>query len=472
MSLIKYTLFIDSLIVILRESGLCCSIGRIPSSPVGYADDLAACCVSERKLDGALKVVYQHGCKWRYTYNAKKSGIMVYGETPRANKHNSEVRVFKLGSDRVRERTSYDHVGVTACLFDEDISGITGRLSKARRALNAISGLGIRRNGLSVYTCNVIFWSIIVPIALFGCEVWILNDKAVEAVEAFQVYEGKRVQRLFRRSPNVCAFFGLGWIRLERLIEIKKLMFVRSILVLNVDDPSRDIFCRRLEDFLADRVFSLGNAYDSIVFDLLKTADTFGVLDEIVNMVRQGHFWPKGMWRKKLWERARALDAGFWRLEVRSYRNLDLLSGICDHPCYLVWWKISNSDHGMMRCCETMVKLLAHSSLLRVDDVRLKGRPLSARFCTFCQLAAPEDARHFVMECPRWQLLRNLLFGEITSIEDGSGQAILDAQCDVLLVLLGKTVEGFSPEQMHKVWCISARNISKMYIERIREGIG
>ena len=62
-------------------------------------------------------------------------------------------------------------------------------------------------------------------------------------------------------------------------------------------------------------------------------------------MVRQGHFWPKGMWRKKLWERARALDAGFWRLEVRSYRNLDLLSGICDHPCYLVWWKISNSDH-------------------------------------------------------------------------------------------------------------------------------
>ena len=114
MSLIKYTLFIDSLIVILRESGLCCSIGRIPSSPVGYADDLAACCISERKLDGALKVVYQHGCKWHYTYNAMKSGIMVYGETPRANKHNSEVRVFKLGSDQVRERTSYDHVGVTA----------------------------------------------------------------------------------------------------------------------------------------------------------------------------------------------------------------------------------------------------------------------------------------------------------------------------------------------------------------------
>ena len=58
-----------------------------------------------------------------------------------------------LGGDRVRERVSYEHVGVTACLYDEDALGIVGRLSKARRALNAISGLGIRKNGLSIHTC-------------------------------------------------------------------------------------------------------------------------------------------------------------------------------------------------------------------------------------------------------------------------------------------------------------------------------
>ena len=42
MSLIKYIAFINSLIVLLRNSGLCCSISRIPSLPMGYADDLAA----------------------------------------------------------------------------------------------------------------------------------------------------------------------------------------------------------------------------------------------------------------------------------------------------------------------------------------------------------------------------------------------------------------------------------------------
>ena len=253
MSLIKYTAFINSLVVLLKESGFCCDIRCIPSSPVGYADDLAACCLSERKLEGALSAVYQQGCKWRYAYIAKKSGVMVFGETPNANRHNAEVRVFMLSRDRVKERLSYDHVGVTTSLYDGDETGILVRLSKARRALNAISGLGICRNGVSVYTCGVIFWTIIVPIALFGCEVWVLSDKAVSALEALQVYAGKKIQRLFRRAPNICGFYGLGWIRLERLIEIKKLMFVHSILALGEDDPSRAIFCSRLEDFDRER---------------------------------------------------------------------------------------------------------------------------------------------------------------------------------------------------------------------------
>ena len=146
MSLIKYTAFINSLIVILQNSGPCCSIGRIPSTPVGYADDLAAACLSERMLEVALGLVYCHGLTWRYQYNAKESGIMIFGETKAANKHNAEVRHFSLGRDRVRERLSYDHVGVTLCLYLDDVSGVEGRLAKARRTFNAISGLGIRKN--------------------------------------------------------------------------------------------------------------------------------------------------------------------------------------------------------------------------------------------------------------------------------------------------------------------------------------
>ena len=472
MSLIKYTAFINSLIVSLNESGLCCSIRRIPSSPVGYADDLAACCLSERKLDSTLEVVYRHGCTWRYSYNAKKSGIMVFGETPGANRHNATQRNFKLGRDRVKERLSYDHVGVTACLYDEDISGIEGRLAKARRALNSISGLGIRRNGLTVQTCGTIFWSIIVPIALFGCEMWILTNKAVEAIESFQIYAGKKIQRLFRGAPNVCAFYGLGWVRLERVIEIRKLMFIRSLMMLGVDEPSRSIFCCRLEDYMRNIERSSENANDSIVFDMLNVATSFRMLNEVVDMARQGHMWSKDVWKKRVWEKARSLEDEYWRVSERCYRNLDLLSGICGQPRCTIWWEISSLDHGMMKCCESMVRLISHSSQLKMDDVRLKRLPIASRFCTLCDLSSPEDVRHFVMSCPRWQRDRTAMFSDIANIDDGSGRAILDMRCDVLLVLLGRSVDGFTYEQMCRVWYISAVHISRMYSERLREGIG
>ena len=272
--------------------------------------------------------------------------------------------------------------------------------------------------------------------------------------------------------PSVNSSCVLGWIRLERLVEIRKLLFVRSLMALNPDDPSRSIFCSRVNDFLGDRVASMMNQHGSIVFDILQVAITFGVLDEVTNMVRRGHVWSKYEWRKKIWEKARDLDACVWRVNERCYHNLDLLSGVCEHSECLIWWEIANNDYSMLNRCETIVKILSHSSMLRMDDVRLKGRPIAERFCTSCDLAAPEDARHFIMECPKLQALRSCMFDRLSSINDGSGQAILASQCDILLVLLGRPVRGFSDDQMVKFWCISATHITLMYNERLREGIG
>ena len=89
MSLIKYTVFINSLIVNLKNSANCCSIYRTPSTPVGYADDLAACTCAKKSMDNVLQLVENHGHTWRYNFNAKKSGILVYGESKANNKQNA-----------------------------------------------------------------------------------------------------------------------------------------------------------------------------------------------------------------------------------------------------------------------------------------------------------------------------------------------------------------------------------------------
>ena len=73
-------------------------------------------------------MVYAHGRTWRYAFNAKKSGVLVFGETDKEHDVNSKYRLFLLGRDKVSERTSYDHVGISVSIFPGDTDGIIDRI--------------------------------------------------------------------------------------------------------------------------------------------------------------------------------------------------------------------------------------------------------------------------------------------------------------------------------------------------------
>ena len=174
-----------------------------------------------------MEIVYTHGRTWRYDFNARKSGVLVFGETNIEHSANSKNRSFRLGHERVKERTNYDHVGVNVSIFSGDECGIRERLSKARRSLNVLTGLGIRRCGITVATCRILFWSIVVPIALYGCELWFMSDEHSRLLEFFQDYASKKIQRFHPRVPNACSRHSLGWICLGRLVQVRKLLFTR-----------------------------------------------------------------------------------------------------------------------------------------------------------------------------------------------------------------------------------------------------
>ena len=95
------------------------------------------------------------------------------------------------------------------------------------------TSLGIGSNGLTVATCNVNFWSVVIPITLLRTKLLLLSERGVALVGEFQVYTWKRVQRFFRLVLTIYDFYALGLVCLEKLVEVKTFFCGHAVYFLN-----------------------------------------------------------------------------------------------------------------------------------------------------------------------------------------------------------------------------------------------
>ena len=472
LSLLKYVAFINSLIVNLSETGICCSFQGSNVSPLGYADDLASACVSKFRVDRTLDLVYKHSRKWRYNFNAEKCAVLVFGENLNEARRNSQYREYRLGNERVMEKNTYDHLGLKSCTQDQTIR-VLEKVKKGRKVFNMASGLGLTPGGLTIKTCSLLVWSMIVPIVLYASELWILNDNDIMVLDGFQRYMGRKVQRFPSRSPNETSCVGLGWLRLELFVYVKKLLFVRSVAVLDDENIYKGFFCKRARHFDMNRQSGFENLKDSPVFDILKVAHLFEVYDDVMRMLTGVIVYSKKVWRDIIWRKAWNLENADWVFRTGVFRSTEHIRSLSEGVQYLIWWQISDSRPDLMQICENMAKLVCKTSLLKADDYRLKRELPGAKRCSACDLYELEDVRHIVMSCPFLQPLRNEMFANLWEIETRFDQSITDKD-NIMVYLLGKQCTDVSDELNDEFHIACAGFISRMYMSILerRKGIG
>ena len=202
-------------------------------------------------------------------------------------------------------------VGWKACNCKDYICRTVDKISKGRRALNSASALGLKRGGLTMYASNVIYWCMIIHIVTYGSELWILKQNDIDALDKFQRYAGKRIQRFPVSCPNETSFAGLSWMRLENFIYAKKFIFIRTILVREESCIYRKILCLRARDFNNNIREGVENLNDSPIFDWLRISILFGLYETVMNMIFNAHFYPKNTWKEIVWKRAWG-----WRMPI------------------------------------------------------------------------------------------------------------------------------------------------------------
>ena len=76
-----------------------------------------------------------------------------------------------------------------------------------------------------------LYWSVNVPSLLFGCEVIVMSDGDRNKLDVFHPSVARRIQGLSEKTPNVICMAQLGWLSLSATIDIKCLMFLRTLLM-------------------------------------------------------------------------------------------------------------------------------------------------------------------------------------------------------------------------------------------------
>ena len=258
-------------------------------------------------------------------------------------------------------------------MFLEGNSRVEDKISKGRRALNATSGLGIRQNGLNIGTCNLIFWVIVLPIITFGCEIWQLTDGDLEKLQAFQRFAGRRIQRFPQRSPSISSYFGLGWLRLETFIYVKKLLFLLTILSMENTHRVNMVFRERVNKYFMNREAGILNKYGSPVYDLMNVCARFVVLDEVVGVIMGAVSIPhKKTWSKRIWSKAWELDDAYWQSTCMLSKDNELLLSTVGKSHYLTWWTVPDRWPYLKRMCETLAKIVCRTSRLREMTIGLR----------------------------------------------------------------------------------------------------
>ena len=101
------------------------------------------------------------------------------------------LETFLWGAKKYR-KSQVRSRGHKELFFNNSMPRTYDRISKGRRAFNAVTSLGIKRKGLSMSTCSILYWSIIVPIVTYGSEIWGLKGDEIEELRKLQRYIGRR----------------------------------------------------------------------------------------------------------------------------------------------------------------------------------------------------------------------------------------------------------------------------------------
>ena len=391
-----YLLFIDGLIRDLEHSndGIC--VFNLKAGSPTVADDMVLVSFSKHGLDRMLNTCHTYAMKWRYEYNPSKCAVIVFNES------NADFRKthrqWKLGNKPLAEVEQYTHLGIVCDKFMNIESSVKDSYNKLRGTFLGIVNSGIHPNGLNPLTSVTIYKSVVLPKALYGCELW--NSLTLGDLNMLE--RGHRfcivfIQNIPIYTKTDIALHNIGITSIEAEITYKKLQFFSQLCRLPCKHIAKQIFVNRLLRYLNN-----DNQTRGFIPDLYRLLIKYDLLHYLEGFISYSTFPSKFTWKRILKSKVLERESRNMSSRLTAVMSAEHISHIFDGhgPCRI--WQLLRKHPAMRRQYQTTVWVLSKLFSFCRSEI-----------CTKCNNQVNNRVVHTIQFCPVNTFYRKQLWNAI-----------------------------------------------------------
>ena len=170
MSPVLFAVYLDELLLELKEVGLGCHMGGCYSGALAYADDVCLLAPSRICLKEMLQVVGKFAARYDVLFNASKSALVIFG-----HQDSDRVTPLEFMGQRIPSFTQTKHLGLMIGhgAVSENLNRAVTDLFKRTNCLRAQFGHVPWRVRLQLFRSFCLH--------LYGCETWDLSSPALRS---------------------------------------------------------------------------------------------------------------------------------------------------------------------------------------------------------------------------------------------------------------------------------------------------
>ena len=401
LSSLMFNLYINDLIICVKDLGLGVKIDGTNVSMLCYADDIVLISDPAVKLQTMLDTLNEWCNTWKMDINTDKTKVMHF----RSNTSTQSNVQFNIGDKVIATEQKYKYLGLYIdehLDFDVTVSYVA---KSAHRALGLLIAKDKAHGGMPIDIFSQLYDTLVQSVIDYGAGVW--GQRYYSKINNVQNRAAKYFLGIHKKASNAAANGDIGWDfpKTRQWVKVSQLWI--RLIKMNRNRLTYKIF--RWSYNLAIR--NIRNWAFTVIKEFTQLNINISINTTITHK----------MFVSKVKEKTSAICIKEWKLDLernnakngeggnklRTYRSFKHNYSMEEYVKY----NLSRSSRSAIAKFRTGV------APINIEMGRFRGLAVEDRVCEHCQTKV-EDEVHVIIQCPLYTNIREDLLNKVAEIAD------------------------------------------------------